>query len=343
MKNNTYNVLTAMLLFVFLVSLNIFGQDNQKLAQTGFQFLSVGTNARSAALGEAFTTHDGTSIAVFHNPAGLSRMNSNFDVNISQMAWIADINYYSGVVALNLASYGVLGISFNYVDYGEFLWTQVDPYSEKGYADIEGFGKPTSYMAGISYAKDLSDKFAVGGTIKYTKQNLGSSYVPTETIILDDGSDSTVIGVKEYSKGVVAFDFGTIYKTGFKSLAFGMSIRNFASEQRYEKESFQLPLVFRIGISMNVLDFFNQISDVNKFNVSIDAVHPRSFSEYLAIGGEYVFNELLYLRFGYITSQSDYSYSAGAGITHLGITFSYAYTPFETFNDVNRFTVGFAF
>lgn len=343
MKNNIVNIFVGILIFAFGVNSNSFAQDNQKLAQTGFQFLSVGTDARSAALGEAFTTYDGTAIAMFHNPAGLSRLKSTTDVSISQMTWIADINYYSGAVALNLDSYGVLGISFKYVDYGEFLWTQVDPNSEKGYTDIEGFGMPTSYMAGISYAKDLSDKFAVGGTIKYANQNLGSSYVPVKSIKLEDGTDSTVVGIEEYNKGVIAFDFGTIYKTGFKSLAFGMSIRNFSSEQKYEKESFQLPLVFRIGISMDMLDFFDSINDVNKFNISIDAVHPRSFPEYLSIGGEYVFSDLLYLRLGYITSQSDYSYSLGAGITHFGVSFSYAYTPFDTFNDVNRFAVGFAF
>jgi hypothetical protein len=350
MKNTTTIVLPKILLFIFLISSSTFGQDNQKLAQTGFQFLSVKTNARTAALAEAFTTNDGTSIAMFHNPAGLSRMTSTSDVSISQMTWIADINYYSGAVALNLDSYGVLGLSFKYVDYGEFLWTQVDPTSEKGYSDIEGFGMPTSYMAGISYAKDLSDKFSVGGTIKYANQNLGTSYVPIDHIVHEgiigiDGKDSieTIIGTQEYIKGVFAFDFGTIYKTGFKSLAFGMSIRNFASEQRYVKESFQLPLMFRIGISMNALDFFESISDVNKFNVSIDAVHPRSFPEYIAIGGEYSFDDVLYLRFGYTTSQSDYNYSAGAGVNYLGVIVNYSYTPFNSFNDVNRFSVGFAF
>ncbi len=336
------NVLTGIFLFVFLVSSNTFGQDNEKLAQTGFQFLTVGTNARTAALGEAFTTYDGTATAMFHNPAGLSRMTGASDVSLSQMSWIADINYYSGAVSLNLDSYGVIGFSFNYVDYGEFLWTVVDG-SDKGYADIDDWRMPTAYMAGISYGKELSDKFAVGGTIKYANQNLGFSYIPVEYIELEDGTDSTVVGTEEYIKGVIAFDFGTIYKTGFKSLAFGMSIRNFASEQKYENESFQLPLMFRIGVSMNVMDFFNSVSDANKFQLSIDAVHPRSFPEYLAFGGEYVFQDMLYLRLGYITSQSDYSYSLGAGVDYYGVSVNYSYTPFDTFNDVSRFTVGFAF
>ncbi len=341
MKHIISNVIIKILLFSLFLSVNAFGQDNEKLAQTGFQFLTVGTYARSAALGEAFTTHDGTSIAMFHNPAGLSRMNTTTDINISQMTWIADINYYSGAAAVNIENFGVIGVSFNYVDYGEFIWTKVDPGSEKGYADInEGWGMPTSYVAGITYAKDLSDKFSVGGTIKYANQNLGNSYVPTGST---DASGALESKIEEYSKSVIAFDFGTIYKTGYKSFAFGMSIRNFAGEQKYESESFQLPLTFRIGVSMDLFNYFESINNSNKFTLSIDAVHPRSFPEYLAIGGEYVFQDILFLRMGYITTQSDYSYSIGAGVSYFGIGVNYSDTPFDTFNSVNRVSVAFLF
>jgi hypothetical protein len=34
-----------------------------------------------------------------------------------------------------------------------------------------------------------------------------------------------------------------------------MSVRNFSQRVRYEKEDFQLPLTFHIGLSMDVLDF----------------------------------------------------------------------------------------
>jgi hypothetical protein len=345
MKKALAKTLTLILIAFFFIPSAVFSQgntsNNEKLAQTGFQFLSVGTNARAAALAEAFTTYEGSSLSLFHNPAGLARMGTTFDFIVNQMDWIADIKYYSASAAFNWreGKYGVIGVSFLYIDYGEFEWTRVAPDQPSGYEDIdEWWPMPSAYAVGIGYAKELSDKFSVGGQIKYVHQRLGSSYVPVYT-----GNTLTGKEVKDYAMGVIAFDFGTLYKTGFKSLAFGMSIRNFAQEVKYEKESFQLPLTFKMGIGMNLLDFFPKWGKDNAFNLSIDAVHPRSFPEYLSIGGEYVFKNMLFLRAGYITTQDDYSYSVGAGVRKFGFAFDYSYTPFTTFNNVNRFTFQFAF
>jgi len=322
-------------------SAQVDGGENKKLAQTGFQFLSVGTNARSAALAEAFTTYEGSSLSLFYNPAGMARMKTTFDLIANQMNWIADIKYYSGSMAFNWeeGKYGVFGVSFLFIDYGEFEWTRVAPELPQGYEDINaGWAMPTAYSFGIGYAKELSDKFSVGGQIKYVKQNLGSSYVPVYS-----GNTLTGKSVKDYSLGVISFDFGTLYKTGFKSLVFGMSIRNFAQEVKYEKESFQLPLTFKIGVGFNAFDLLPSLGADNKLNITIDAIHPRSFPEYISFGGEYFFKDMLAVRFGYVTNHDDYSYSFGAGIQKFGFAFNYSYTPFSTFTDVNRFSIEFAF
>ncbi len=345
MKKAIATTLSLILFAFFFFSSSLFAQgdngENKKLAQTGFQFLSVGTNARAAALAEAFTIYEGSSASLFYNPAGMARMATTFDFIANQMNWIADIKYYSASMAFNYqeGKYGVIGISFLYIDYGTFEWTRVAPDLPSGYEDIDaGWAMPNAYAIGFGYAKELSDKFSVGGQVKYVHQKLGTSEIPVY-------SGNTLAGkeTKDYAMGVVAFDFGTLYKTGFKSLAFGMSIRNFAEEVKYEKESFQLPLTFRIGVGMNVLDFFPKLNEDNTFNVTIDAVHPRSFPEYISVGGEYIFKDMLFLRAGYVTTQDDYSYSIGAGVRKFGFAFDYSYTPFNTFRDVNRFTLQFAF
>ena len=346
MKKAFAKTLTLFLTAFLFVSSSVYSQsgntsENKKLAQTGFQFLSVGTSAKAAGLAEALTTYEGSSLSLFYNPAGLARMNTTFDFIANQMNWIADIRYYSGSAAFNWqeGKYGVIGVSFLYVDYGKFEWTRVAPDQPSGYEDIDaGWAMPNAYSIGIGYAKELSDKFSVGGQVKYVHQKLGTSYIPVYS-----GKTLTGQEEKEYALGVVAFDFGTLYKTGFKSLAFGMSIRNFAQEVKYEKESFQLPLTFKIGIGMNVMDFFPKWNRDNALNVTIDAAHPRSFPEYIEIGGEYIFRNMLYLRAGYVTTQDDYSYSLGAGVQQFGFSFDYSYTPFTTFKDVNRFSFRFAF
>ncbi|GBD94016.1 hypothetical protein BMS3Abin05_01612 [bacterium BMS3Abin05] len=310
----------------------------KKLGQTGFQFLSVQTDARASAMGGAFTTVEGTSSSLFYNPAGLSRLDHFLDISLNQVNWIADIKYISGSMAINFANrkYGVFGLSFLTVDYGKFLWTKVANNSQ-GFEDIEGWPQPSAYMVGLGYGKELTDRFAVGGQIKYAYQNLGHSYVPVYS------KGDTLLNEKKYPLGTLAFDFGTQYKTGFKSLVFGMSVRNFSKEIKYEKEGFQLPMTFKMGISVNLFEFVpNVIPGSNSLLITVDAAHPRSFPEYIEIGGEYTFMNMLILRAGYATSQDLYGFSAGFGIHKFGVTIDYSYTPFNVFKNINRFSVRFS-
>ena len=74
-----------------------------------------------------------------------------------------------------------------------------------------------------------------------------------------------------------------------------MTIRNFAQEVKFEKERFQLPLIFKIGASVNAIDFFDEIDkSQHSLLVSVDATHPRDYPEQLNLGMEYQFMEFLH-------------------------------------------------
>lgn len=68
------------IIITFMVSLFSFSSalSQDKLAQTGMQFLSVGTDARAVAMGEAFTTIEGRSSSLFYNPACMARTSNTF-------------------------------------------------------------------------------------------------------------------------------------------------------------------------------------------------------------------------------------------------------------------------
>jgi hypothetical protein len=146
---------------------------------------------------------------------------------------------------------------------------------------------------------------------------------------------------------VIAFDFGLIYRTGFKSLTLGMAVRNFAREVKYQKESFQLPLAFRLGVSMNLFDLTGFDSEKQALMITVDAEHPRDFPEQMKIGAEYVFMNMVSARVGYIGPADEHNLSYGLGFqlgmagTKLGL--DYAYTPFGIFNNVQRFSLRFGF
>lgn len=313
------------------------GFAQQKLAQTGMKFLNVGTDPRAVALAEAVTAVEGNSTALFFNPACMARIDGLANVAAGQVQWIADIKYNFASLSINPGGgeYGVIGLMVQTVDYGELQQT-VRSGNAQGYEDL-GVFTPKGLMVGLGYARALSDKFALGGNVKWVQQNLG------QAIIGYDASNAAISSENEAS--VFAFDFGLTYRTGFKSLEFGMVVRNFAKEVRYVNEGFQLPLTFKIGVSMNLFDLTSINKEMHRFLLTVDAEHPRDYPERIRIGGEYVFLDLLALRAGYISVADEQKFSYGVGLHKnlgsVGLGLDYAYTPFGVFGDVHRFAFQF--
>jgi len=331
MKNKSWlNICTLLIVFLLLQNL----AADEKLAQTGFQFLSINPDARSAAMAGAMTTVENHSSALFNNPAMLAGMTGSLDFMASQNNWIADIKHNAFSIAYNPndGKYGIFGISFLIVDYGEVEGTIVAK-NEQGFLET-GIINPSAYAIGIGYAKTLSEKFSIGGHIKSAKQNLGPAVISysTETYNHD---------MKLNEASTLVFDFGTIYKTGFKSFSFGMSVRNFSEEIKFVQKSFQLPLTFTIGVSMNIMDLMPEEYQSQYLLISIDALHPRSHPEYMSVGMEYRLLDLFSLRFGYKSNVDEQNVSYGFGIEKYGLNIDYSFTPFGVFNNVQRFTLKF--
>lgn len=301
--------------------------SQQKLGQTGFNFLDIGSDARASAMAGAVNSLSGYSDALFHNPASMASLSTFLNANFSINKWIADINHISASVVLapSNGDYGVFGLSVQSVDYGEIHGTVFTKANDNSYYDT-GLLKPTALAVGFGYAKMLNDKFSVGAQIKYAYQKLG------ENVSYDDGSK------KANETDAIAFDFGTIYRTGIESIAFGMSVRNYSNEIKFENESFQLPLIFILGISADLFDFIDIGGPSQSLLLSVDATHHRSHPEQIRIGLEYSFLEILSLRGGYVSANSEDDFSFGLGLSYLGVFVDYAYTPFGVFNNVQRFT-----
>jgi hypothetical protein len=312
--------------------LTTLSHSQTKLAQTGFNFLSVSSDARASALGDAVNSFSGFSGALSHNPSSMADMPTFFNAAFSINNWIADIKYLSANVIVSPfdGDYGVIGLSFQSVDYGDVEGTMVANNSN-GYIDTKIFS-PTAMSIGLGYAKMLNDKFSVGAQVRFAHQSLGESTVP-------DGNSTRI---KENKADAIAYDFGTVYRTGIKSLAFGMSVRNFSKEVKYEVEGFQLPLLFTIGISANLFDFFDIPGPQQALIVSFDSDHPRSHPEQVKIGLEYQFMKILSLRGGYVSADSEDDFTFGLGISSFGFELDYAYTPFGVFDNVQRFTARFS-
>ncbi len=336
MKNILFTLTIVIVIFLTFPK-DTTAQENRKLAQTGLKFLSVSTDARAAGMSDANTTLNMGSASMFYNTSTMAEMNGLVAFSFGTTRWIADINYYHASIAVRPfdGDYGIIGMFVEGVDYGEFQGT-IFAGNDDGYLDVGTF-RPNALAFGFGYAKSLSEKFSIGGNVKYVRQYLGTS------VVSFDNSGNTISETNAID--AAAFDFGILYHTGFKSLDFGMSVRNFSTELKYKEESFQLPLNFRIGISMNLFDLTDIDRNMHSLLLSIDASHPRDFAEQLFIGGEYTFINKFSIRAGYEFPKDEGGFSAGFGIMEqlsgINMGIDYSYTDFGIFNDTNNLFGGF--
>jgi hypothetical protein len=317
-------------LILLCSTFDAYGQQ-KKLAQTGMKFLSLSVDARSAAMGDAVTAVESGATALFYNPATMAHQDRFLNLALAQTQWIVGIDYNLAGISFRPAGgrFGVFGFSAMSVDYGTVQGTmRVD--TDQGFIDTEDIS-PRASSFGVGYANALTDRFSVGGHVKLAHQNLGNSVMR-----LDGSGNPEYEGVKQT---VMAYDFGVLYKTGFRSLNFAVGARNFAREIKYGEESFQLPLTLKIGLSMDMMDL-TQLGSQHSFLLAVEAEHPRDFPEQIRVGGEYVFMNLLALRAGYVFPADEQGINAGVGLRQriggMGFGVDYAYSDYGIFNTFSK-------
>ena len=93
-----------------------------------------------------------------------------------------------------------------------------------------------------------------------------------------------------------------------------MSMRNFGTDIQYQLETFELPLIFKVGVSTTLQELAGLESEVHAVNLFIDAVHPNDWSERVYLGTEYSFLKTLFLRAGYKFNHSAEGLALGVGV-----------------------------
>ncbi len=290
----------------------------KKVAQTGFQFLKIAVDARSAAMGNIGVTHSGAASNMFANPAGIGHVNSN-SVFVGYTGWIADMSKQAVGFAMNLNEWGVIGISGSNMGLGDIQGTMVDD-NPLGYMDTELLDV-AEWAIGVTYAKQLSNKFTIGGTVKNAYQNL-----------------------HDEAKSIIGFDFGTIYEPGWNGVKVGMVVRNFSGEFQFIQETLTLPTVFSVGFSGDMIQFLGSESEQYQWIVALEMNNPRDYSERVHMGTEFILNDLISVRGGYKFNYDEEGLTLGAGVQYNFLRLDYSYNHFgEIFGSVNQFSASFNF
>ena len=334
------NIIVFVLLMVFL-----YGQSDAQTklsAQSIMKFLNISVGARAAGMGDSFITNGDDVSVAFWNPAGIGHI-EGFNTMVEMNRWISGVDQYSFVTSKDIGDYGVVGVTFTMMDYGEIQGTTIDLVSA-GSGAFEytetGNVKVSNFALGLVYARAISNQFSIGGQIRYVYSGLGSNMIQTTGALerLDNNLSA------------ISFDLGTRFNTEYKDLTFSMSLRNFSREVRYPRMSqgYYLPLLFTLGFSIDAAALMIPENGLHSLVVSVNGLHPMDYSEKMNIGAEYGFQKQFFLRGGYKYNYSIESYSTGIGLRYPisdkeYLQFDYSFTAIEYFSGVHRISISSRF
>jgi len=311
------------LILGILVSSQLFAFE--KVGVTSFQFLKVMPDARSTAMGEAYSSIANGSDGMYWNPAAMMR-NSGISANLSRVNYIFDTGHFGASVSYTLNSFA-FGLTFMNVDYGDIEVTDV---AHLGYLSDGTYNpgltgeviQPGAMVAGLGMAQRLTSKFSYGVSMKYVREDM---------IVAD--------------LSLLMWDMGILYETGFRSIALAATMRNFGPQVEYFDYSYPLPQTMNIGISTHLIGKDNPLlldSGNHQLLVAFDLVQPRDYDQQYNAGLEYVFMDIVALRCGYKMNYDTESLTFGAGVNLKDFSIDYSYNTYGEFlSDVHRFSFSF--
>jgi opacity protein-like surface antigen len=314
-----------------------------KVGTTAAQFLGISVGGKATAMGDAFVASSEDVSSIYWNPGAFAASGKS-ELMFSNVNWLGDTKFRWLGFMLNLDGTNAIGISMTSLDYGEEDVTTVQ--------SPDGTGErwaAQDVAIGISYSRRLTDRFSMGGSVKYISQTIWNE-----------------------SASTIAFDLGLLFVTGFYDMRLGMSFSNFGGDMtldgrdllqrvdidpansgsnktlvgKLKTDPWAIPLFFRVGAAMDVVK-----NDQIIVTVAADAVRPNDNVEYVNVGGQVGWNNLIFLRGGYrslFKQEAEEGLSLGAGVRYsfeglATIDVNYAYSQFGLFGNLNTIALAVSF
>jgi hypothetical protein len=343
--------LSLLLVPALLLGMQPAASAQTKIGTTAAQFLGISVGPKALGMGSAYVASNDDATLLYWNPGGFAQIQRS-EVLFSHTEWLVDTKFRWVGAVLNLDGENALGLSFTQLDYGEEEVTTVE--------HPDGTGERWSAQdlaIGLSYSRRLTDRFSMGGTVKYVTQQIWNE-----------------------NASAFAFDLGLLFVTGFNDMRLGVTMTNFGGDLQMDgrdlltkvdidpnnsgsnkdlvgslkTDPWALPLTFRVGVAMDVVK-----NDELRFTVAADAIRPTDGEESLNVGGEAGWRDAVFLRAGYksavgagarLASREDVEegLALGAGVKlraeGLGsVEVNYAFSMFGVFGNLNTFAVAIGF
>ena len=297
----------ALIFFSFANAQAFLSSDD--IGSTTAQFLKLGIGAKSAGMGNAVTSINNGTDAIYWNPANLNYIDKK-ELSFSHTIWFEDVNYEWLSFVLPTEEYGVFGFGLQYVSYGS-----IDRVDNTNTSD--GSFSPLDMALYLSYANTY-EQFDFGLNLKYIYSKI------------------------EESAYAIAFDLGAKYKLDNNKTSFGATITNFGTDMKFNRETESLPFLFKVGASHYILDKWLVALDLN-----FPKDNEFYFNFGTQYGIEIAENLNFDFRAGYEGRNKDIPgfnwINLGFGLKYLDYMFDYAFVPYGDIGMTHRFSFGIKF
>ena len=318
------------------------GESGSRAGTAGASELLVPMTARTTALGGATAAgmaDMGGVEALYANPAGLS-LNSGTAAMFSRVEYVADIGVNYLALGQSIGANSNIALTISSWDFGD-LPTTTEASPENSNVTFDA-----SYVtAGLSFARQLTDRIAAGVTVKIVSEKIADANAST---VAWDAGMTYVVGESGLRLGVSLKNIGTELQFSGNGLIRQVNLPNQeptanANTLMFEAEGVQLPTLLNFGAAYTTnLGASSAFTFLGNFRSNSFDQDQYSFAL------EYGFQELFYLRGGYVADEGleesffkGASYGAGLNLGLGGtakLRVDYTIVPTDFFDDVQYIT-----
>ena len=343
--NKILLIIIGTLLMITWLQAQTSDQKVSKVGTTAATFLEIPVGARAAAMGGAYVSLANDASALYWNVAGIATLERNEVMGI-HTRWLAETSFDFAGLVIPLGSASALGLSFTSLNMDDMMVRTVEKPDGTGEYFSAG-----DISLGLSYAFNLTERFSIGFTGKYIQQKIW--HMSASAFALDAGTTFRTDLLNGLVIGASIANFGTTMQLeGRDTRRFSPADEtklgsNQSIPQNIEMDTWNLPLLFQIGISTTAIksENFNWI-------LAVDATHPSDNLESVNVGTELGYNDFLFLRAGYSSiflTDSEGGLTLGMGLTTnslfstILIKFDYAYQDMDRLQNAQFMSIALEF
>jgi hypothetical protein len=337
---------------LLLAASDLYAGGGRRNGSGGASELLIPVGARGIALGGSTLANSYGLEALFWNPANIARVGDySTNVLLSHMEHIADIGVEYGAISTDIESFGSLAFSIKSLSIGDIPVTTVQNPDGTG-----ALFSPTFLTMGLTYARMLSDRIAVGLTANLISEEIDR--VSATGVAFNVGvSYSDFADITGLSIAFVMKNIGPEMKFDGPGLLVEAQTPDFTrSGELYKIDAapFELPSILELGVSYQY-----NIDEQNALQLGGVFSNNNFYGDEWKGGLEYGYNNLFFLRVGYFaatnmetefSTSSDYNtygFNAGFGLSYdiggalLRLDYAYRAVQYDGLGDNHAFSLGF--